>query len=112
MIRLRSLGLVLSLEENIQEIEQGLDFYYATLGYTVTEQLLIYGSYWLLDSHSAILAPENARIEDDDVEVFTLGTSHDLTDRIRLKAQFSRVKDEDILRLLSQDVVISESDDF
>ncbi len=63
-------------------------------------------------SHVAVLAPGNAEIDDDEIEVFTLGASHDLTDRIRLKAQFSRVKCDDELQLLSQGVIITERDDF
>jgi len=101
-----------NLEEDIQEIGLDLDFYYATLGYHVTEQLLIYGSYWFLDSHKTLLYPGNKTIEDEEIQVFTLGVSHDLTDTIRLKAQFSRIKSDEELQRLSQGVVITHSDDF
>ncbi len=102
-----------NFEEGIQELEIELDFYYATVGYHVTEQLLIYGSYWLLGRHAAIPAPVNARIEDEDIKVATFGASYNMLDRVRLKAQFSRVRlDEEELQLLPEGVVTRTEDDF
>jgi len=85
-----------SLDKDNPKLERNLDFYYATLGYNFTEAIFIYGSYWFLDSHAALPAlPNKRKVEDDDVEVATIGASYDLMDRIRFKAQFARVRLDD-----------------
>jgi len=101
-----------NFEEGIQELDIEVDFYYATLGYHVIEQLLIYGSYWLLGTHVAILAPGNASIEDEDIKVATIGASYNMLDRVRLKAQFSRVRLDEELQLLPEGVVTRTEDNF
>ena len=99
-----------NVEEDIQGLEQYLDIYYPILGYHVSEQLLIYGGYWFLDAHTALPVPGNVTIEDDELEISTLGASHDLMDRIRLKAQYSRITIDGKLQKLSQGIVINEPD--
>ena len=92
---------------------QNLDFYYATLGYNFTEALFIYGSYWFLDSHAAIPAlPNERKKEDEDAKVATIGASYNMMDRVRLKAQFARVKLDHELQLLPEGVVTRTEDNF
>ena len=100
-----------SLEQDNPKLERNLDFYYATLGYNFTEALFIYGSYWLLDSHAAVPAlPNERKKEDEDVKVTTFGASYNMMDRVRLKAQFARVKlDHEEQRLL--DGVVTRIED-
>ncbi len=102
-----------SLEKDIPKLEKNLDFYYATLGYNFTKAHFIYGSYWFLDSHAAIPALSNERKEEDeDVKVATIGASYNMMDRVRLKAQFARVKLDHELQLLPEGVVTRSDDDF
>ena len=35
------------VDDGIPELELDLDFYYATLGYNFTDELFVYGSYWV-----------------------------------------------------------------
>ncbi|MCH8954131.1 porin [candidate division KSB1 bacterium] len=102
-----------SLEKDNPKLERNLDFYYATLGYHFTEALFIYGSYWFLDSHAALPAlPNERKVEDDDVKVATIGASYNMMDRVRLKAQFSRVRLDEELQLLPEGVVTRTEDNF
>ncbi len=102
-----------SLDKDNPKLDQNLDFYYATLGYHFTEALFIYGSYWFLDSHAGLPALENGRQqEDEDIKVTTIGASYNMLDRVRLKAQFSRVELSDELQLLPEGVVTRTEDDF
>lgn len=80
--------------ENIN-LNADLDFYYATLGYHFTEKLFIYGSYWAMNEHLEVSAPNIEFNDAGDVHVYSLGASYGLTDRIRLKAQASRVTNKD-----------------
>ena len=102
-----------SLERDSPKLDRTLDFYYATLGYHFTEALFIYGSYWFLDSHAAIPAlPNKRKKEDEDVKVKTFGASFNIMDRVRLKAQFARVKlDHEELKL-SDGLVTRTEDNF
>ncbi len=102
-----------SLERESPKLERNLDFYYATLGYNLTEALFIYGSYWFLDSHTAILAlPGDSIEEDEDIKTTTFGASYNMMDRVRFKAQFARVKLDHESQLLPAGVVTRVEDDF
>jgi len=102
-----------SLDQDNPKVEQNLDFYYASLGYNVTEALFIYGSYWLTDSHAGIpVLPDKRKEEDEDVKVTTIGASYNMMDRVRLKAQFSRVKLDDELLLLPEGVITRTEENF
>ena len=92
---------------------QNLDFYYATLGYNFTEALFIYGSYWFLDSHAGLPALANERKEEDeDIKTATFGASYNMMDRIRLKAQFARVKLDHEFQLRPDGAVTRTEDNF
>jgi len=102
-----------SLERDIPKLEQNLDFYYATLGYHFSEELFIYGSYWFLDAHSEIPAPPNERQkEDGNVKIATIGASYSMMDRVRLKAQFARVRLVNEEQLLPAGAFTKREDDF
>ncbi|MCH8020503.1 porin [candidate division KSB1 bacterium] len=102
-----------SLDKDNPKLEQNLDFYYATLGYHFTEALFIYGSYWFLDAHAGIPAlPNERQEEDDDVKVATIGASYNMLDRVRLKAQFARVKLVNEEQLLPAGAFTKREDDF
>jgi len=102
-----------SLDKDNPKLDQNLDFYYATLGYHFTEVLFIYGSYWFLDSHAGLPSLPNGRQqEDEDIKVATIGASYNMLDRVRLKAQFSRVRLTDELQLLPEGIFTSTEDDF
>ena len=102
-----------SLERNIPKVERNLDFYYATLGYNFTEAFFIYGSYWFVDSRAGIpVLPDKRKEEDEDVKVTTTGASYNMMDRVRLKAQFSRIKLDDELLLLPEGVITRTEEDF
>lgn len=96
----------------VPEMKLDLDFYYATLGYYLAEQIFVYGSYWVMDVHETVLAIEEKKAVDEDVFTFNLGVFYDLNDRIRLKGQFARVKSDEIHNLISLDEIRTENDNF
>jgi hypothetical protein len=100
------------VDADIPQLGVSLDFYYAMLGYHFTNKLFGYGSYWITDVHVTVLIPNNAKIQDDDIKVYTTGVSYDLTDRIRLKGQFSRVSDRAEVQLISINAVEKTRDTF
>jgi hypothetical protein len=100
------------VEAGIPDVELGLKFYYATLGYRFTNALFGYGSYWITDAHLKVLVPDNGQREDEDLRVSTMGISYDLNDRIRLKGQFTRVRDDFELQLGSQGLAEKILDKF
>ncbi len=59
------------------------EFYYATLGYSISEELFIYGSYW---STKEEFLPFGNR----DFNVETVGASFSLLDNLVLKTQYAR----------------------
>jgi hypothetical protein len=59
-----------------------------------------------------MLIPGNEQREDEDLRVSTMGISYDLNDRIRLKGQFSRVRDYDKIQFVSQNLVEKIQDKF
>ncbi len=102
-----------SLERDRPKLERNLDFYYATLGYHFTEALFIYGSYWFLDSHAGLPAlPNERKEEDEDIKVATFGASYKMMDKVRLKAQFARVRLDDEEQLLPEGMVTRTEDNF
>ena len=109
---LESEFIIANIDEGFPELELDLDFFYATLGYHFTEELFVYGSYWVIKSHVALLAPGNEFEEDEETLVPNIGASYDLSDRMRLKGQFARVKSNDFIHLISQDTLIKEEDNF
>jgi len=61
------------------------EFFYGTLGYSFSEKLFLYGSYWA--------TRENYHpVTDQDIDVFNGGASFALFDSLVLKAQYARVK--------------------
>ena len=80
-----------NFDEGTSRLELDLDFYYATLGYNLTEQLQLYGTYWDTESHVLDLDSGQHDEENEDIQVYSAGASYSLGDRIRLKAQLARV---------------------
>jgi hypothetical protein len=100
------------VDAGIPELELSLKFYYATLGYHFSNALFGYGSYWITDAHVAVLIPVVGQREDDDTRVSTVGLSYDLNDKIRLKAQFARVRDDTDIQKVPQDLSVKKHDRF
>lgn len=83
-------------DDNLPEIAINKTFYYATLGYTVSEQLFVYGSYWFTreDFFGFFPAFEQELVlvsGKSDIKVPTFGVAYRLNDRITFKAQFAPV---------------------
>lgn len=96
--------ITVTYDDDLPNVSIDKEFYYATLGYHVTDQLFVYGSYWVTKEESTRkfdnedLPPE---FEVDelpvilsgaiDTKVPTLGIAYSLNDRITLKGQFAPV---------------------
>lgn len=104
--------IIVDFDEGIPELELDLDFYYATLGYHLTEQLYVYGSYWYMDLHRAFLFPDNGEVVDATIFTPNVGVSYNVNDRLRLKGHYARVKENEDLRLISQGEVTKKEDNF
>lgn len=87
-------GLNANVIDRLEGFELDLGFYYATLGFYVKEPLLIYGTYW----RSRSIEPYFVNVqrgfvdEREKLNVPGFGFSYQLSDRVRLKAQYARVK--------------------
>jgi hypothetical protein len=91
------------MHESTPDVEVDLDFYYATLGYHFNDELFVYGSYWISKAHIEFLTPGDEYANDEKISVPTVGISYDLNYRIRLKAQYAHVTEDDELVLGLQD---------
>jgi hypothetical protein len=102
------------MKKDAPGLDADLNFYYATLGYRATEKLFLYASYWMMDSHVTLSTATREESESGDIRVYTAGAWHRLTDRISLKAQFSRViSDEDnLIRAEVENVMTTTNDNF
>jgi hypothetical protein len=100
------------IDDDLPELEVDANFYYATLGYHLSDKLFAYGTYWAIDLRIAALAPDEGVIEKENILTPGFGASYQLGDNIRLKAQYARVKDEDNLRFLTENRVEKERDNF
>lgn len=109
---LESEFITVNVDKGIPEFKLDLDFYYATLGYYFTDELFVYGSYWVTKAHFALLAPENGIIEDEEILVPNAGISYNLNDRIRLKGQYARVTSDDVLHFISEDRIVKDEEKF
>lgn len=104
--------ILLDVNTGIPELELDLNFYYATVGYNFSNTLLGYASYWKTNGHNAFLVPGAETIEDENIYIATLGLAYDLNDRIRLKSQWARVRDQGTIQFVAQDAVITIQDKF
>ncbi len=104
--------IILDVNTGMPELELDLKFYYATLGYNFSNTLLGYASYWRTNGHNAFLVPGAETIEDEVIHITTLGLAYDLNDRIRLKSQWARVRDQGTIQIGSQDAIITIRDKF
>jgi len=79
------------------DINADSEFYYATVGVNVNEELFIYGSYWVTRQYgTTTVAPLGiASAEEElvsgyqDIKVPTLGASYFFSDAINIKAQYA-----------------------
>lgn len=80
-----------------ERISADSEFYYATLGYDVSEELFVYGSYWFTRQYGTttifpvgIQVAENELITGyQDIRIPTLGISYLFSDTINAKAQYA-----------------------
>lgn len=100
------------VETGMPEVELALEFYYATLGYNFTNALFGYGSYWVMEAHSVVLTPGRGIKRNEEIPVSTLGIAYDLNEQIRLKSQWSRVRDKEKINFISQNRVESRHEKF
>jgi hypothetical protein len=107
------------VDDDIPELDVDLGFYYATLGYALAEDLLVYGSYWFVKADVALLVadvsllnPGESETEKEDVSVPNAGISYNLTDGIRLKGHYARVRTSEYRRFTSQNRIEEEEDNF
>ncbi len=87
-------GLGAGVLNRLEEFELDLAFYYGTLGFNVKESLLLYGTYWRSRSIGPLYANiQRGFIEEKEIlNVPGFGFSYQLSDRVRLKAQYAHVK--------------------
>ncbi len=72
--------------QNESELDIERSFYYATIGYEVTDEIFIYGSYWKTDDKTELFDLDLATA---DFKIPTVGFSYRVNDRILLKAQYA-----------------------
>jgi hypothetical protein len=82
------------------------------LGYYWTEKLFIYGSYWITKSKITILYLDGDYGLEEEILVPNFGITYNLTDRIRMKAQYARVKTNDTLREAPPSMLTKKEDNF
>lgn len=104
--------ITVNLDEGVPELVLDLDFYYATLGYNITDQLLLYASYWDMESHVILVEPGGELEDTEDVMVPTVGVSFDLNDAVRLKGHMARIRLTDVERFEASDTVERRRDNF
>ena len=100
------------INSGIPELDLGLEFYYATLGYYWTEKLFIYGSYWITQSKVNIPFTNENYEEEEEILVPNFGVAYNLTDRIRMKAQYARVRSDDMIKEGLPSVTSKDEDNF
>ncbi|MCG8607414.1 hypothetical protein MJD09_20835, partial [bacterium] len=84
-----------SHDDKTPQISLDKEFFYGTVGYSFTDELLAYGSYWLTRQDFTVLAsedPPELGLVDFDVRVPNVGLAFNLNDRITFKGQYARVK--------------------
>jgi hypothetical protein len=101
-----------NFDEGTPRLEVDLDFYYVTLGYSLTEQTHLYATYWDTESHILDLDSEQHDEENEEIQVYSTGVSFGISDRIRLKAQVARVITSEMRRTRAQNLVEKERDNF
>lgn len=80
-----------------ERINADSEFYYATLGYDVNEDLFVYGSYWFTRQYStSSVAPIGIHVAETDlntgyldIRIPTVGVSYLFSDTINAKAQYA-----------------------
>ncbi len=100
------------LGDDPQILKQEVSFYYATLGYHLTEQFFAYGSYWYLDSQVDIASTTSSADEFEDISIPTMGIYYNLTDRVRFKAQHAWVAISNEFRDFGETATAKVSADF
>lgn len=87
--------ITVTYDDDMPEVSIDKEFYYTTLGYHVTEQLFVYGSYWVTEEDfTQEFVIDNLSVVTlavTDVKVPTIGIAYSLNDRITLKGQFAPV---------------------
>ena len=79
-------------DEDEPNLDIDKNFFYMTLAYTFWDKLLVYVSYWELNSNLTYPDPPGStdfRIAELTSKVPNLGVSYTLNDRVKLKAQFA-----------------------
>ena len=87
--------ITVTYDDDMPEVNIDKEFYYGTVGYHVTEQLFVYGSYWVTTENITqevdFVDPPTIASGVTDIKVPTVGIAYNLNDRITLKSQFAPV---------------------
>jgi hypothetical protein len=100
------------LEEDLDELDMGLNFYYFTVGYDLTEKLFAYGSFWFMEIQVDKFYGDARDREHEDIITPNIGITFNINDRIRLKGHYARVMANEKHNWGNQDAVSREKDDF
>lgn len=107
--------ILVRYDDDSPNVKINKEFYYATLGYYLSEQWFIYASYWL--TREDITAVANEEIPPvfvtgvSEITVPTIGVAYRLNDRVTLKAQFAPV-DQDAETDPGAPIKLGGSDEF
>ncbi|MCB0264513.1 MAG: hypothetical protein KDE57_07780 [Calditrichaeota bacterium] len=82
------------IHTGIDEFELGLNFYYFTLSYQLNEAIVIFGSHWITNLHFKLDGVNHSHYEDEDITVPNFGMTYNVSDRLRLKAHYARVRSD------------------
>lgn len=89
--------ILVRYDEDIENANLDIDFYYGTLGYRIKEKLFIYASYWdtRLDlTYAALLDDEILLfVVDADLNVPNIGFAYYINDKITLKGHFAKIEE-------------------
>ena len=82
--------ITVTYDDDMPDVNIDKKFYYGTLGYHVTEQLFVYGSYWFTkENFTPELDIDGLRVVALAIKVPTIGIAYNLNERITLKGQFA-----------------------
>jgi len=98
--------IIVRYDDKFPDVSIDKEFFYATLGYRITEKLLMYASYWLNQedfTQDLRTISERFPVESGtgEIKVPTIGAAYHLNDRITFKAQFAPVDIESDISALS-----------
>ena len=83
--------VIVRYNDDMPDVSIDKEFYYGTLGYRITDQLFVYGSYWFVQEDFSNFDPGIVSSGSSEIEVPNVGMTYNLNDRITFKGQFALV---------------------